>query len=118
MKIKKYLISLLWAILSITISIFIITSFYYFNIVNSTTMSYLKIITILINIYIHSYLIGKKASKKGYLEGIKFSISLILFFIILSLITLTPIKINAIIYYLIIIITAMLGSSMGINKAK
>ena len=116
--IKKYFKNLLWLILSITISILILTSLYYFNIINSTAMSYLKIIIILINVYVHSYLIGKKSSKKGYLEGIKLSLSLILFFILLSIIMLAPIKINSFIYYLIIIITAILGSSMGINKSK
>ena len=57
----------------------------YFNILGNTTINYLKLFSVLISVLIGGIYIGSKASKKGWLEGIKIGLEvIILLFLILS----------------------------------
>ena len=69
--IKKYGLRLLYTILSLLISILFLTTLYHYNLINQTTYNILKIIIILTNIFISSFILGQKTKIKGYLEGIK-----------------------------------------------
>ncbi len=115
--IMKYGKRLLFTMLSIILSLLALTALYYFNIISPTTNKVLKIIIILINIFISSFILGKTTDKNGYLEGIKLALIIIPIFIIFSLIT-SSLSLKVIIYYLIIAITSILGSMIGINKKK
>ena len=106
---KKYGLRLLYTFLVIIISLLLINTLYYFNIINNNLYKVLKIIPILISIFINAYILGKNTDQKGYLEGLKLSITLI---------TKQPLKLKVILYYLIIGITSILGSMIGINKKK
>ena len=99
---KKYGLRLLYTIISILLSLLLVTSLYYFNIISNNTYKFLKIIIILINIFISSFLLGKKSIKKGYLEGIKLAIIIIPIFFILTLLVNETFNLKNIIYYLII----------------
>lgn len=112
----KYGKRLAWTILSLIICLAIITTLYYFNIISSNTFKILQIITLLIIILINSFILGKSSDKKGFLEGIKFGGLLVILFFILSLITKSPLKLKFLLYDLIIIITSILGATIGINK--
>lgn len=116
--IKKYGKRLLFTMISILLSLLAITLLYYFNIIGQNTNKVLKIITIIINIFISSFILGKNTLKKGYLEGIKLSLIIIPLFIIIAIITSSKLEIKAILYYIIITITSVLGSMIGINKKK
>ena len=116
--IKKYGLRLLYTILSLLISILFLTTLYHYNLINQTTYNILKIIIILTNIFISSFILGQKTKIKGYLEGIKFSLIIIPLFIIIALILDLTIRIRIIIYYIIIFITSTLGSMIGINTKK
>ena len=76
---------LLWMIISILISLILINTLYYYNIISTNTYKVLEIITLIINIFISTYLLGKKTTKLGYLEGIKFSSIIISLFLIITL---------------------------------
>ena len=76
--IKKYSFRFLYTILSIVLCIIIITTLYHFNIISSNIYQILKLIILLINILISGIILGKKATNKGYLEGIKLGSFLIL----------------------------------------
>lgn len=115
---KKYGLRLIYTIISILLSLFLITTLYYFNIINGTTYSILKIVIILLNIFISSFILGKKATSKGFLEGIKLSVIIIPIFIILALLTNEVLKLRVIIYYIIILITSTFGSMVGISRKK
>ncbi len=116
--IKKYGLRLFYTFLSIMISLLIITSLYYFNLINNNTYKVFKIIAITISLFINSYVLGKKAQNKGYLEGLKLSIIIIIIFFLTTLITKQPVKLSIIIYYLIISITCIFGSMVGISRKK
>ena len=116
--IKKYLFSYLYSIAIILISTFIITLLNYFNIINSKTTNTIELIIIIISIFIGAFLIGKNSPKKGYLEGIKYAIIFILFILILNLLITKNFNFNLIIYYIIILISSIFGSMLGINFKK
>ena len=77
--------------------------------------TYIKFIIGIISFIIGGYFIGNKSTKKGYIKGIKFSLILIIFMIIISIIFNT-FKYKSIIYYLVLIISSTIGSMIGINK--
>lgn len=115
---KKYGLRLLYTIISILASILIITTLYYFNIISSGTYNVLKIVILLINIFISSFILGKKATSRGYLEGIKLSIMIIPLLLILSLVLSLSLKPRVLIYYLIIAVTSIFGGMVGISRKK
>lgn len=114
---KKYLMSFITTILSIIITLLLITTIYYFNLINQSTYNILKIIFLLLSLLINSFILGKTSTKKGYLEGIKLSSPLIILFIFISLIT-NQFKPISFIYYLIILLTTIFGSMIGISTKK
>ena len=114
---KKYLIHLGTTIISILILLLLLTTLYYFNIINETTYNILKIIILLISIFFNCLFLGKKAKNKGYLEGIKLSLILIVISLIPTII-LSKFTLPILIYYVIILITGALGSMIGINMNK
>jgi len=113
---KKYGKRFLWTTISIIISITILTTLYYFNIINPTVYNYLKVFILLLNIFISSYILGKQTERYGYLEGMKFAAIMIIFFLIITLLTNVDIKLRLLLYYLIISITSIFGSMVGISK--
>ena len=78
----------------------------------------LKIITILLSIFIPTFILGKKSEHKGYLEGLKYGAILIVLSLILNIIFKTKFNFDIIIYFVIMLVSAMLGSMMGINFKK
>ena len=114
----KYGKRLLWMIISLLLSLIFINTLYYFNFISTNTYKILEIIIFIINIFISAYILGKNTTQKGYLEGIKYSLIIISLFILLTLLINEPFKLKILIYYLIIIITSILGSTMGINRKK
>lgn len=115
---KLYGKRLLYTILSIFISLLILTLLYYFDYIGDGLYNILKIITLLFNIFISNYILGKKANNKGFLEGIKFGSIIIVLLFLITLLTSSPIRLRLILYYLIIMITAIFGGIVGISKKK
>lgn len=114
--IKKYSFRFLYTIIGLIISILLITVLYNFNIITSNTYQILKLISLLLNILISGLILGKKATKKGYLEGIKLGIFIIILFALLTILTGQKLQLKILLYDSIILITAVLGGMIGINK--
>lgn len=115
---KKYGLRLLYTIIFILLSLLLATTLYYFNIIEQNTYKVLKIIIILLNIFISSFILGKSAENKGYLEGIKLAVIVIPIFLILTILTNEVFKLRSLLYYTIITITSITGGMIGINKKK
>ena len=116
---KKLGFSILYSIGTILIITFIITLLNYFNIISDSIISIFKILIPVIALFIGGFYIGKNSNNKGYLEGLKlgaiFSILLLIFnFLALN----NSFKLKYILFYLIIIMSAIFGSMIGINKRK
>ena len=115
----KYLKALLFTIIPILVLNIIITILYYFNLLGTTPISYIKLILVLISILIGGFYVGTKSTKKGWLEGIKIGLATIILLFLISYLGFGyDINIKTIIYYFLIIISSMLGSMIGINKRK
>ena len=107
--------SLLYMI-TITITLtFIITILSYFNILSDNTVKVFKLLSIIIGVFIGGFIAGKNTNNKGYIEGIKLGIIIILLLCILSLL-LNCLNINSILYYTIIVISTIFGSMIGALK--
>ncbi len=117
--IKKLSLSFGVILISIILLTFITSIFYYFKWISSSTLSILKIMIPVISLIAGGFTIGKKSSQKGWLEGLKLSIIFLLFLILFNLLGLShSIEFKNILYYLIIIISSILGSIIGINFSK
>ncbi|MBQ2946293.1 MAG: TIGR04086 family membrane protein [Bacilli bacterium] len=119
----KYLknlgISFLYIIGFILVLTFITTLLSYFNVLNDKVTSIIKIIIPIISMFVGGFYIGKRSLKKGFLEGLKlgsiFSIVLIIFnYLGLN----NSFKFKYLLFYIILIISSILGSMIGINKKK
>lgn len=74
------------------------------------------LISVMIVTLITGIFLGLITSKKAYLKGIAFGSSMSLLMFFLSLILRAQFSIYSLIYYLIIIVVATLGSIIGITK--
>lgn len=114
--IKNISISFLYIIGVTIVLTFIMTLLNYFNIITGSVLTITKIIITFIAIFIGGFIIGKKSKTKGWLEGIKLGIIII---IILSIINFLILRVNfefkIILYDIIILFSCTFGSIIGIN---
>lgn len=116
-KLKSYLKHIGFTLLSILISLLLISTLYYFNIIGSGFMKYLRLLIILLNIFISSYILGKHSEKNGYLEGLKLGGIIILIFFVISIIFFRDyFQMRLIFYDFIIVFVSVFGSMVGISK--
>lgn len=113
----NYLKSILYTTVTLFIGTIIITIFNYFNLLNGISHKIITLLIPIIGILIGSYLVGKTSTKKGYIEGLKYSIIWIVILLIINLIT-KNFSLTSIIYYFILIIISLLAGAIGINKRK
>ena len=109
--------SLLFIIGSLLILTLLLTLFNYFNLFSNGIVSTFKIIIPIISLFAGGFFIGKKSSKKGWLEGLKLSLIFTIILILFNLLGLgNKLELKNILYYLIIIISCIFGGMLGINK--
>lgn len=114
---KKILNSLLAFFIIILVGTLLITLINYFSLLSPKIISILKLIFPISAIFISSYRLGKQSEKKGYIEGLKLGIIIILIFTTIILI-LDKFTLKSLLYYLILILTSILSSMIGINRKK
>ena len=116
---KKLGFSFLYIIGTILISTFIITILNYFNIISDKVISIFKILITILSLFIGGFYIGKRSNNKGYLEGLKLGLIFSIFLLIFNFLALSnSFKLKYLLFYLIIIISSILGSMIGINRRK
>lgn len=114
---KKLGKSLIYVFSILLVGIFIITLLNYIGLLNGKIFSFFEILILIISLFIGGFIIGKNSKKKGWLEGIKLSmIIIVLFFIISYLAFQTLPELKTIIYYIIILSSSIIGSMIGITK--
>ena len=115
--IKNYLKYLSFSLVSILLGLLLISTLYYFDIISSNAVSYIRIFYIMLTIFISSFILGKNTDKNGYLAGTKFGIMHIVLFLLMGLLFFKDgIQLKIILYYSILIFTSILGSMIGINR--
>ena len=115
----KYLKTLIYILVPILILNTIISLLHYFNIIGNGSISYFKLFIMAISMLIGGIYIGSKASKKGWLEGLKIGFEVILILFVISYLAFDQgMNVKTLIYYFILLSSSMLGSMIGINKRK
>lgn len=116
---KNLGMSFLYVIVSMTILILIMTLLSYFNILKDSGTTFMKIIIPIISLFIGGFTLGKKASKKGWLEGIKIGAICCVFIVLFNFLAYShSFEVKNLLYYLILIVSSILGSMIGINKKQ
>lgn len=117
--IKKIGISLLFIIGIILGLTLVLSILNYFNIISGSTLSIFKILICVISLFVGGFIIGKKANKKGWLEGLKLSFIFLIVLMIFNYLAFDNIpNFKNLIYYVIIITSCLFGSIVGINLNK
>ena len=113
--IKNYLKSYGYLII-LSLALTLITSVisYIFNI----SLNITKLIIPIISMFISTIILGKNIKEKGYLEGIKYSSLFLLLISIIKLIVKSNFNYKVIIMYIALIITSIIGASIGINLKR
>lgn len=105
-------------LLTLLILTLITTLFSYFNILKEGATNIMKMITPLVSLFIGGFTLGKRASKKGWLEGIKLGATISIVIIIVNYLAFAgSVELKNLLYYLILMIACVFGSMIGINKA-
>ncbi len=113
---NKYLKSLIYIFSIIIILTFLITIFNYIGIISGISFNILKLSIPIISLFIGGIIVGKNSEKKGWLNGIKIGITVIIFFLIIALLMKSKLTIKMVIYYLILLSVTIFGSMIGINR--
>lgn len=117
MFIIKYLKSTLFIFTTIIIFTIFIGTLSYFNILSNMSIKIFELIAIIISMFIGGIYLGKNSPQRGYLEGIKIGVFMILLLFCLSYFGFSKsFSISSLIFYIIILISSILGSVIGINK--
>lgn len=115
---KKLLKAFLFTIGSMLILTFIFTALNYFGIINNKIMMIFKIIIPIFSLALGGFILGKGATKNGYLEGLKLGLIITILILIINLIFNEHLVLKDFILYLSLIISSMFGSMFGINTKK
>ena len=116
-KMRNYLKSSLYSLGIMIICTIIIIILNYFNIINGTLLNIIHYIIPIISVMVGSFILGKTSSKKGYIEGLKYSGMWSIIFLIIN-IFIKELNISSIIFFIIIILLSMLSSIFGINRKR
>ena len=116
-KIKNFSLSCLFIVCFVIILTFITTILNYFNIISDSTISIIEIITMSLSSLAGGIYLGINSKKGGYKNGIILGLIYSIFLILLDLIFF-DFKFKYLLFYLIIIISSMLGSIIGIQKNR
>lgn len=115
--IKNYLIAIGYFLLVVAVFAIILTIFNYYDIVTNKLFKVIKVLIPSLALFIGGYKVGNNANKKGYIEGIKLSLIVIVLLFMFSYLGFNAsFSISLILYYIILIISSMLGAMIGINK--
>lgn len=114
---KKLIDSIICFFIILILGTLIITLINYFNILQNNIISGIRFTLPMLAIIISGYKLGKASEKNGYLEGLKLGGIIILVFMFFVLL-LDKLSFKNILYYLILLLTAVVSSMIGINRRK
>jgi len=116
---KNGSISLLISFALTLVVTFIITLLNYFNIIGLNFVNIFSYIVPFISFFIGSFILGKKSLSKGWLEGLKLGLICIFILFIFNFLAFdNGYTISNIILYIIVLISNILGSMLGIGTKK
>jgi putative membrane protein (TIGR04086 family) len=112
----KYVISICITFLLLLLFSFILAILVYFEVLTNNSYKILLLLFLVISVFSGSYYLGFNSLDKGYLNGLICGIIICVLFSAFSLIFKSSLNFSSIIYYFVIIITSLIGGTIGINK--
>ena len=112
---KKTFKSMIIVLILLLISTILINTLYYFDVISAELTKYFKLIFSIFSFFIGGFYMGKNSPDKGYKYGLRLSLLIVIFFIIMGII-MNNLEVSRIIFYLITIFCITFGSMIGINK--
>jgi len=89
----------------------------FFGVLNSRTISIIDALVMIVIFIVLGYIHGKKSEKHGYRVGLKIGLIFSLILLFLSIVVFrSGVSFTSSIYYLILIVSCVFGSMIGINK--
>ncbi len=119
LNLKKYGFGLLYSLITILVCSLLINCFYYFDKINPTMYRSLTLIVPLLALMIAGFFVGRRSSKKGWLEGIKVGAIIVVFFFIFSFLAFNQgLSLKQLLFDVILMVSSIFGSMLGINFPK
>lgn len=112
---KKTLNAVIIIFILLFIATLLINILYYFDIISSNVVKYLKMLSIILSFLFGGIYMGKNSPNKGYIYGLRLSL-IVIFTFLISGIIFNNLCFSRIIYYLITTFCITFGSMIGINK--
>jgi len=115
----KYLKSLIYFFVPLVVILLISSTLSYFDIIPNNVVKYVNLGNVILSALICGMFIGRHSMSKGYKEGIKVGILLFAILFVFNYLALDKgFDLVRIVFYIIIVITCIIGSVIGINKRK
>lgn len=116
-KFKNVAISTGYMLTVLLVLTFFMTLLNYFGIIGKGIVAAFKIIIPILALFIGGFKIGKNSLRNGWLDGLILSISFIIILMLFNTLGLgNEIELRNILYYVIMTISCIFGSIIGINK--
>lgn len=114
-KIKKLIKPSCLIIGSMLLYILILSGLHYIGVIKLSSIVKINFVVIASIMFAGGLLLGKKATKKGYLEGLKLGSIFLVIIFLLNVIFYRHFDLYVVLYYLIILVGSTIGSMIGIN---
>jgi len=117
-ELKNIGINLLWSLGLFLLLTLLLSLLHYFDLISNSFLKWSKIFIPLIAIFLGGFLNGRKAMSKGYLAGLKVGGAFVLLFFLFSILGFySSLHFFTFVYYILLLLMAMLGAMLGIQKA-
>jgi len=117
-KVLKYVKKIGIWVLIFLIYFVLLALFSYNGVFKLSTVGTINMVMCALTMFILGVKFGKKASKRGYLEGLKIGGIVVLSLFLLNLIFYRVFNLYIFLYYLLILASSTIGSMIGINTKR
>ncbi len=113
---KKYTFSFLLFLAIIFVFTFFLSIFHYFDVLSYQAVAVIKFIILLVSFFGGGFFMSVSATKKGWLEGLKFAFVVSVFLLLFQVLGIDKsFRMKDLIFYLVLFMTSILGGMIGIH---
>ena len=113
---KKYTFSFILFLAIIFVFTFFLSIFHYFDVLSYQAVAVIKFIILLVSFFGGGFFMSVSATKKGWLEGLKFAFVVSVFLLLFQVLGIDKsFHMKDLIFYLVLFMTSILGGMIGIH---
>ena len=113
---KKYTFSFILFLAIIFVFTFFLSIFHYFDVLSYQAVAVIKFIILLVSFFGGGFFMRVSATKKGWLEGLKFAFVVSVFLLLFQVLGIDKsFRMKDLIFYLVLFMTSILGGMIGIH---